>query len=370
MKIRNLIVWAWLTWITIAQQLAEKWEKVLLIEQRNHIGWNCYDYYDENGILVHKYWPHIFHTDFDDVWKYVNRFTTFTDYQHTVLWSIDNHLVPIPFNLDSLYWVFPQEFAKHLENVLLQYFEYNSKVTIWQLREKAKAESNEDLQFISDYIFEKVFKNYTMKQRWISAEEINPNVMNRVPILISRDNRYFPKNKYQGMPVGWYTKMFEKMLDNTNIKVLLNTNFNDIKDDIEYEKLYYTWSIDEFFDYKFWKLEYRKTLYQLEEYDLQSYQENTVINYPNDFEYTRITEYKKFYPMSPTYDVEKTVICKEIPWKWNIEAYPIENEKNMELLNKYISITPENVVFLWRLWNYKYFDMDKTIKSVLDYIKD
>lgn len=367
--IKNVVVWAWLAWITVAQQLAEKWEEVLLIEQRNHIWWNCYDYYDENWILVHKYWPHIFHTDFDDVWEYVNRFTTFTNYQHRVLWCLDNHLVPIPFNLDSLYWVFSLELAKKLEWVLLNFFEYNTKVTIWQLREKAKEENNSDLQFISDYIFEKVFKNYTMKQRWISADEINPNVMNRVPILISRDDRYFPKNKYQWMPIWWYTMMFENMLDNDNIRICLNTKFSDIKNNIEYDKLYFTGSIDEFFDYKYWKLDYRKTLYKLEEYDLQSYQENTVINYPNDYEYTRITEYKKFYPHSPTYDVEKTVICKEIPWKGNVDAYPIEDEKNLELLKKYQNECPRNVAFLWRLWNYKYFDMDKTIKAVLDYLK-
>ena len=226
MKVKNLIVWAWLTWITIAQQLSEKWEEVLIIEQRNHIGWNCYDYYDKNGVLVHKYWPHIFHTDLEEVRKYINRFSEFTNYQHKVVWLIDWNLVPIPFNLNSIYLSFPNWYAEELEKTLLKYFSYNSKVTILELREKSKSENDNNLLFLADYIFEKVFKNYTMKQRWISVEEIDPNVMNRVPVVISRDDRYFPNHKYQWMPVEWYTKMFEKMLDNPKIKIMLNTKYS------------------------------------------------------------------------------------------------------------------------------------------------
>ena len=367
MKVKNLVVWAWLCGITIAQCLAEKWENVFIIDQRNHIWWNCYDYYDENWILIHKYWPHIFHTDIKEVWDYVNRFSEFTDYQHKVIWLIDWNLVPIPFNLNSIYLSFPHWYAKELENTLLKYFSYNSKVTIWELKEKSRIENDKNLSFLADYIFEKVFKNYTMKQWWISADEIDPNVMNRVPIVISRDNRYFPHHKYQWMPVGWYTKMFERMLDNPKIKVCLNTKFSDIKDGIEYEKLYFTWSIDEYFDYKFWRLWYRKTLYDLETLNIQSYQENTVVNYPNDYEFTRITEFKKFYPNSPTFNCNKTVICREIPWIWEIDAYPISSPENQELLKKYQEENVDlNIKFVWRLWNYSYFDMDKTIKAVLD----
>ena len=367
MKVKNLIVWAWLCGITIAQCLAEKWEGVFMIEQRNHIWWNCYDYYDENWILIHKYWPHIFHTDIKEVRDYVNRFSDFTNYQHKVVWFIDWNLVPIPFNLNSIYLSFPDSYAKELERTLLKYFPYNTKVTIWELKEKSKSENDKNLLFLSDYIFEKVFKNYTIKQWWISAEEIDPKVMNRVPVVVSKDDRYFPNHKYQWMPINWYTKMFEKMLDNENIEICLNTKFRDIKDKIEYEKLYFTWSIDEYFDYKYWKLWYRKTLYDIKELNIQSYQENSVINYPNDYEYTRITEFKKFYPNSITIDYNKTVICREIPWIWEIDAYPISSKENQEILEKYKQETINlNVNFLWRLWNYNYLDMDKTIKSVLD----
>ena len=370
MKIHNLVVWAWLSWITLAQQLAEKWEEVLLIEQRNHIGWNCYDYNDENWILVHKYWPHIFHTDIEEVWNYVNRFSKFTNYQHKVIWLIDGNLVPIPFNLNSIYLSFSEKFANELEETLLKYFDYNSKVTIWELREKSKLENDKNLSFLADYIFEKIFKNYTMKQRGISAEEIDQAVMNRVPVVISRDNRYFPHHKYQWMPVEGYTRMFEKMLDNQNIKLMLNTKYSEVKNSIQYENLYFTWSIDEYFDYKYWKLWYRKTFYSLETLNIKSYQQNSVVNYPNDYDYTRITEYKKFYPNSLVFDCKKTVICREIPWIWDIDAYPINSEENVELLKKYQQENRNNSVkFVWRLWNYTYLDMDKIIKNILDMFK-
>lgn len=371
MKIKNLIVWAWLTWITIAQRLAEKGEETVIIEKRNHIWWNCFDYYDENWILIHKYWPHIFHTDLEDVWEYCNKFTEFTNFQHKVLTFVDSNLIPIPFNLNSIYLSFSQEFAKKIEDTLLKYYDYWTKISITELREKAKAEKNKELNFIAEFIFEKVFKNYTIKQREITAEEINPDVLKRVPIVISRDNRYFPHNKFQWMPINGYTKMFEKMINSKNIRIFLNTNFRDIIKDIEYEKIYFTWSIDDFFDYKHWKLEYKKTLYKLETYDKKSFQENIVINYPNDYEYTRITEFKKFYPNSPTFDVKKTVICKEIPGIWDVNAYPVETPNNLKILEKYKEDAKKlkNTYFLWRLWNYKYFDMDKTIKNVLDFIK-
>ena len=369
MKIQNLIVWAWLSGIVLAQRLAEKWEQALIVEKRNHIWWNCYDYYDENWILIHKYWPHIFHTNFKDVRDYVNRFSEFTNYQHKVLWFVDWNLIPIPFNLKSLYKSFSYKLAEKLEETLLKYYEYNSRVSIMELREKAKKENNKELSLLAEYIFEKVFKNYTIKQWQISAEDINPEVLKRVPVIISKDDRYFPHNKYQWMPKYWYTNMFKKMLDNKNIKVLLNTDYKDIISEIKYEKLYFTWPIDEFFNFKYWKLDYKKTAYKLETYNKKSFQENIVINYPNDYEYTRITEFKKFYPNSSTFNIEKTVICKEIPWIWDIEAYPVETKENLEILEKYKKEANKlkNILFLWRLANYKYFDMDKTIKNVLDF---
>ena len=359
------MVWAWISWITIAQCLAERWEEVFVVEQRNHIWWNCYDYYDENWILVHKYWPHIVHTNIEKVWNYVNKFSRFTDYHHKVIWFIDGDFVPIPFNFNSIYLSFPEKLANKLEQTLLKYFPYNSRITISELKEKSELENDKNLSFLADYIYEKVFKNYTEKQRWISADKVNPNTINRVPVAISKDNRYFPHDKYQWMPVEWYTKMFEKMLDNPKINVQLSTKFNDIRNKIEYEKLYFTWSIDEYFDYKYWKLWYRKTLYDIETLSVQSYQENSVVNYPNDYEHTRITEFKKFYPEAEWYDCDKTVICREFPWIWDVDAYPILSPENLKLLKKYQNENKDsNIKFVWRLWNYNHLDMDKAIENV------
>lgn len=369
MKINNVIIWAWPSGLVIAQRLAEKWEKVLIIEKRNHIGWNCYDYYDENWILIHKYWPHIFHTDLEDVWKYLNKFSDFTNFQHKVVWLVDGNLIPIPFNLNSIYKVFSQKLAEKLENILLSYYEYNSKVSITELRERAQKENNKELSFLAEYIFEKVFKNYTIKQWWIKAEDINSDVLKRVPIIISRDDRYFPHNRFQWMPKNGYTKMFESMVNNKNIKILLNTDYKEIINEVYYNNMYFTWPIDEFFNYKYWKLDYKKTLYKLEYHNKQSFQDNIVINYPNDYEYTRITEFKKFYPQSPSYDINTTATCTELPWIWNIDAYPVESKENLAILEKYKENAKQlkNIHFLWRLANYKYFDMDKTIKNALDY---
>lgn len=369
MKIQNLIVWAWPSWIVLAQRLAEQWEQILIVEKRDHIGGNCYDYFDKNWILIHKYWPHIFHTDMKDVWDYLNNFTEFTNFQHKVLAWVDSNLIPVPFNFNSIEKSFPNELVKKIETSLLEHYEYWSRVSISELRNKANEIKDKNLQFIADYIFEKIFKNYTIKQWWISADDINQDILKRVPVLMNKDNRYFPHNKYQWMPQDWYTKMFEKMLDSKNIKIMLNTDYKDIINDIKYERLFFTWPIDEFFDYKYWKLDYKKTLYKLEEYDKQSYQENIVINYPNDYEYTRITEFKKFYPHSPTYNINKTVICKELPWVWDIDAYPVETDENLKILEKYKNEANilKNIYFLWRLADYKYMDMDKTIKNALDF---
>lgn len=368
MKIQNLIVWSGPSGIVLAQRLAEKWEEVLIIEKRGHFGWNCYDFYDENWILIHKYWPHIFHTNYKDVWEYVNKFTRFTNYQHKVVWFIDGKIAPIPFNLDSLYALISKEFATDIEKSLLKYFSYGQKVSIIELREKAKEVSDKNITFIADFVFEKIFKNYTIKQWGIGADEIDQNVLKRVPILISKDDRYF-QDTYQWMPEFGYTKMFENMLNNKHIKILLNTDYKDIIEDIQFENLFFTWPIDEYFWYKYGKLDYRKTLYQFDSHEEESFQDYSVVNYPNDYEFTRITEMKKFYPNHPTFGIKKTVTCTEYPGIWEINAYPIENSENLDILERYKieAKTLKNIHFLWRLANYKYFNMDQTIKNILDF---
>jgi len=208
-----LIIGSGFSGSVIAERIANVLnQKVLIIEKRSHIGGNCYDYKDENGIIIHKYGPHLFHTDFKEVFDYLSNFTDWDIYHHRVLAFIDGKKVPIPFNFNTIEQLFPQELARKLEEKLLNRYEYGSKIPILEL----KKEDDKDLKFLANFIYEKVFKNYTAKQWGLKPEEIDPQVTARVPIYISKDNRYFT-DKYQAIPREGYTKIFERMLKHPNI---------------------------------------------------------------------------------------------------------------------------------------------------------
>jgi len=368
----NLIIWAWISWITLAERLAKQGESVLIIEKRNHIWWNCYDYYDENWILVHKYGPHIFRTNFEDVKNYINEFTNILDYQNKNLQFVDWLFIPFPFNFNSLYKIFPQWYANLLESIILKYFKYGERISILDFNNvinKTTWIDKKHLKFLADYITEKTYKNYVIKQRGLDINQVDKSIFDRVPINISRDDRAYPNKKYQWLPEFWYTKMFEKMLDSKNISILINTDYKKIINEIKYKRVICTAPIDEFFDYKYWILDYKNTLFKFETYDLKSFQEWAVISYPNDYDFTRITEMKKFYPKSIAYNLDRTVICKEYPLIWEDKAYPVEIKQNLDILEKYIKESKKlkNAYFLWRLANYKYQDMDLTFKNALDF---
>jgi UDP-galactopyranose mutase len=230
-----IIIGAGFSGSVIAERIANVLnQKVLIIEKRNHIGGNCYDYKDENNIIIHKYGPHLFHTDYKDVFDYLSNFTEWQLYHHKVLAFIDGKKVPIPFNLNTLYEVFPKTLAEKLETKLLNKYHYSSKIPILDL---LKEEDN-DLKFLANFIYEKVFKNYTAKQWGLKPEDIDPQVTARVPIYIGRDNRYFT-DKYQAIPKEGYTKIFERILNHPNIKIMLNTDFKELIN-IDYENKKYT----------------------------------------------------------------------------------------------------------------------------------
>jgi UDP-galactopyranose mutase len=335
-------------------------EKVLIIEKRNHIGGNCYDHKDKNNILVHKYGPHIFHTDDREVWDYLSQFTDWIYYQHRVLGYIDGKYVPIPFNLDTLYQLLPENVARGLEKKLIDKYGYNKKVSILELK-KVK---DKDLSFLAKIIYDKVFLNYTKKQWGLRPEEIDTLVTARIPILISHDDRYF-QDRYQAIPKEGYTKLFEKMLQNKNIEIQLGTNFKDIKNELKYKKIFYTGPIDMFFDYKFGKLDYRSVNIDFQTYHMKSYQAVAVINYPNNYDYTRITEFKKLTLTESNY----TTIGIEYPGNNGFMAWPILNEKNKSIFKKYWQeaneLKRENIYFVGRLAEYKYYDMDDSILNSL-----
>jgi len=369
-----IIVGAGIAGSVIANKIAtELGEKVLIIEKKNHIGGNCYDYKDENNILIHKYGPHLFHTENKKVFNFLEQFSKWEVYNHKVKAMIDGKIVPIPFNLNTLYEVFPDSLAKKLENKLLSQYTYNSKVAILEL----KKSTDKELQFLADFVYEKIFVHYTAKQWGMKPEEMDGAVTARVPIFIGRDDRYF-NDTYQALPKDGYSKIFEKMLDNKNIKLMLNTDFQEIceaKDDSIYfmgnkfeGKVIYTGQIDELFDCKFGELPYRSVDMKFETVDTEYYQEVGTVNYPNNYDFTRITEFKHIHPTIS----DKTTILKEYPQEYirgeNIPYYPIFTDDNQKKYNEYLAYSKKynNLILLGRLAEYKYYDMDDMVERVLE----
>jgi UDP-galactopyranose mutase len=354
-------------------------QKVLIIEKRNHIGGNCYDYRDENNIIVHKYGPHLFHTDYKEVFDYLSNFTDLHIYHHKVLAFVDGKKIPLPFNLNSIYEVFPQELAKRLEIRLIEKYGYGTKIPILELLK----EEDQDLKFLANYVYEKIYKNYTMKQWGLKPEEISPQVTARVPIYVSRDSRYFT-DKYQVIPKDGYTKIFERMLNHPNIKIMLNTDFKEvISIDFENKKIYFlgqefkgklifTGMIDELFNFKYGFLPYRSLDLRFETIEQEYYQEAPVVNYPNDYDFTRITEFKHIHPVKS----DKTTILKEYPKAYqpnvDIPYYPVFTKENQELYNKYKEEADkfENLVLVGRLAEYRYYDMDDVVKRALEVFEE
>ncbi|MDD5015063.1 MAG: UDP-galactopyranose mutase, partial [Atribacterota bacterium] len=361
MKYYYIVVGAGVSGVVIAERIATQLnEKVLVIEKRNHIAGNCYDYKDENGILIQEYGPHIFHTNYKDVWSYLSHFSDWIYYQHKVLGFIDGKYVPIPFNLNTLYGLMPLKLAEGLEKKLINNFGYNRKVPILEL----KKIEDKDLRYLADFIYEKFFLHYSEKQWGLKPEDMDSSVTARVPVIISRDDRYF-QDKYQGIPKESYTKLIEKITQNKNIEVQLKTDFKDIRDKLKYKKLFYTGPIDEFFDYKFGKLDYRYVNIDFQTLNIENYQLAAVVNYPNDYEYTRITEFKKFNMQKS----KNTTIGIEVPGNDGFMAWPVLNEKNKEKFQKYWQeaekLKKENIYFVGRLAEYKYYDMDDAVAKAL-----
>lgn len=364
--------------VVMAEQIATKLDKkVLIIEKRNHIGGNCFDFKDENNILIHKYGPHLFHTNNKEVIDYLSNFTSWDIYNHEVLCFLDGKKVPIPFNLNTLYEVFPNSKAKILEDKLLQHYEYNSKIPILEL----KKSTDKDLQFLSDFIYEKIFVNYTAKQWGMKPEDMDGAVTARVPIFIGRDNRYF-NDSYQMLPSTGYTNMIQNMLNHKNIKLMLNTDFKEVcelKDKDFYlfgskfeGKVIYTGQIDELFDYKFGDLPYRSVQMKFETVEQEFYQEQATVNYPNNYDFTRITEFKHIHPTN----TNKTTILKEYPQEYikdeNTPYYPIFTQENQEKYNQYLEYSKEfnNLVLVGRLAEYKYYDMDDIVERALEVFEE
>lgn len=371
----SVVIGAGIAGSVVARKLAEeKNKKVLVIERRNHIGGNCYDRFDDNGILVHEYGPHIFHTDDESVREYLSRFTNWYDFGHEVVANVNGQLIPVPFNLNTLHMVYDDKKACELEKKLIEEYGEGQRVPIMTLRKNPDKEIGQ----IADYVYENIFLKYTMKQWGQTPEEISPEVTGRVPVVISYDNRYF-KDKYQGVPDKGFTPMFEKMLDYDNIEVMTGVDCKDIltfEEDAIYlngEKfdgdVIYTGALDELFDCKYGRLPYRSLDFKFEHYDKDSYQGNSVVNYTVSEDYTRITEFKY---LTGQKDTDGTTIIKEYPFAYTgedgqIPYYAILNEENEKLYEKYKALTKnyKNFHLLGRLAEYKYYNIDAmTLKAM------
>ena len=360
---KNLVVGAGFSGATIANLIADRLgEGVVIVDRKGHVAGNCYDYRDENGIMIHKYGSHIFHTKSEKVWEYISKFTQFNNYEHMVLGMIDGIETHIPFNFNTLYDVFPKARAEILEKKLLSKFEINTKVPILEFQKQ----DDEDLKNLAKFVYEKIFLYYTTKQWGTAPEGVDGAVTARVPVYLSRDNRYF-QDKYQGIPKEGYTKVIEKMLSHKNIEIRLNTDYKTINP-AQYDRIFFTGPIDEFFEYKYGELPYRSVNFKFEQYDKPYYQSNSVVNYPTSEDFTRIHEYK--YYLNDKSD--KTIIAKEYSEQFelgkNERYYPIPKAENTELYNRYLELAKNenNVYFLGRLGDYKYYDMDKAILRALE----
>lgn len=364
MKVDILIIGAGISGATLAERYANAGKRVLIIEKRDHIAGNCYDHYDQNGILVSKYGAHLFHTNDDEVWEYVNRFAEWYPWEHRVIARVDGKTVPIPVNISTVNILFDEKLET--EDDMKQWLEQN-RISFDQPTNGEEAVLNR----VGPVLYDKMFKHYTKKQWDKYPAELHASVLERIPVRSNYDDRYF-SDKYQALPKGGYTKVFESMLDHPNITVLLNTDYFDVKDQYEgYEKLFYTGPVDRFFEFEeelTEKLEYRSINFVTEHIDAEYYQENSVVNYPGrEVDFTRIVEYKHFGNQKS----DKTSIVKEYTVDEGDPYYPVPNEKNQLIYEKYKAKADQltDVYFVGRLANYKYFNMDQAFKNALDLYK-
>lgn len=356
-----LIIGAGISGSVLAERYASIGKKVLIIEKRNHIAGNCYDYVDDNNILVSKYGAHLFHTNDEIVWKYVNQFSDWYPWEHKVIARVDDKTVPIPVNITTVNRLFGTDINS--EQQMISWLEENRTPI-----EKPANGEEAVLNRVGSVLYEKMFKHYTKKQWDKYPAELDASVLDRIPVRYNYDDRYF-SDTYQALPQGGYTQLFENIVKHPNIEILLDTDYFDVKEQFTgYEKLFYTGPVDRFFDFKHSmteKLEYRSINFVSETIDAAFFQENSVVNYPGtEVDFTRIIEYKHFGNQKS----EKTTVVREYTVDEGEPYYPVPNPRNAEIYNKYKDEAEKllDVHFVGRLANYKYFNMDQAFKNALD----
>lgn len=350
-----MIVGAGFAGSVLAERLARgAGKRVLLVDKRRHIGGNAFDHYDGDGILVHRYGPHIFHTNSREVFDYLSQFTQWRSYQHRVLASVDGQLVPMPINLDTV---------NKLYNLSLSSFEVEAFFAARAEKiERVKTSEDVIVTKVGRDLYEKFFRGYTRKQWDLDPSELDASVTARIPIRTNRDDRYF-SDTFQVMPLHGYTRLFDRMLDHPNINILLGTDYREIERVIPHAGLIYTGPIDAYFDHCYGKLPYRSLEFRFETRNVEQAQAAPVINYPNEHAYTRVTEFKYLTGQ----EHGKTSVVYEYPRGDGDPYYPIPRPENADLYRKYEALTQAipNVHFVGRLATYKYYNMDQVIAQAL-----
>jgi UDP-galactopyranose mutase len=355
-----VIVGAGLCGCVFAERFATQMHKrVLIIEKRNHIGGNCYDYYNTDGILVHKYGPHWFHTNDSEIFSYLSQFTNWRMHEHIVKSCVDGNLYPFPVNVDTLQMLYDVDLRTEAE---VEAFYENVRV-----KEILHAKNAEEaiVGRIGWDLYNKFFKNYTIKQWNLHPTMLDASVTSRIPVRYDNDPRYFT-DKYQAIPDGGYTKMIHNIINDKNITVVLETDYKEIVPRLTFDQMIYTGSPDHFFDYKFGKLPYRSLRFEHETLSVEYYQSCQQVNYPNDHEFTRIIEWKHATGQRSS----STTITREYPVAnddSNEKLYPIPTIRNQEIFNKYKQAAAQltKVRFCGRLGDYRYYNMDQVVGRAL-----
>ena len=349
-----LIVGAGFAGSVCAERLASAGKRVLLCDKRPHIGGNAYDHYDDEGVLVHQYGPHIFHTASSRIFQYLSRFTDWRPYEHRVLAHVDGKLLPFPINVDTVNGLYGLE----LDEASVGAFYESRAVPMAHPRTSEEAVVSK----VGRDLYEKFFRNYTRKQWGLDPSELDASVAARVPARESRDDRYFT-DEFQAMPRRGYTRLFECMLEHRNVTIALKVDFRDLAREVTFREMIYTGPIDAFFEHRYGPLPYRSLEFVFETHDREVYQPGPVVNYPNEHAYTRITEFKYLTGQ----EHPKTTTVKEFPRAEGNPYYPIPRPENAELYGRYKALadaTP-GVHFVGRLATYRYYNMDQVVGQAL-----
>jgi UDP-galactopyranose mutase len=350
-----LIVGAGFAGSVLAERLASTGRRILLLDRRSHIGGNAYDHHDAAGILIHRYGPHIFHTNAQQIVSYLNRFTAWRPYEHRVLANVHDALLPIPINRTTI----NAFFNVSLSEADVPAFLATKAEPVPVIRSSADVV----LSTVGRDLYEAFFRGYTRKQWGVDPSALDKSVTSRIPTRTNDDDRYF-NDQFQAMPLRGFTHMFENMLDHSNITLMLGTDFSDIADDITWNHLIYTGPVDEYFDFRFGRLPYRSLRFEHQTLNVPRHQSVAVINFPSpDVPYTRVTEFKHLTGQTHS----KTSLCYEFPTAEGDPYYPVPRPENAALYSRYQALadaTP-NVTFVGRLATYRYYNMDQVVGQAL-----